>query len=318
MKLIDWKKRCSCHQCIKNRMINLNDFTLWSVENNMNSLCLLINLFELSLIEKMLIVRAHVIMKFYHVKKHQYKYIDHVINFVQNTLKIINQLLSLSFKLRVLLLKLIILIAENSNANHQFEHIFHVHRRNIEVWLIFLKEHHLNYANIVIDAEWFSQLSQKNIILNHLFYILQNDKKTVTEQELNQDVQILMKELIIIDIAFVFELIIELFKLAQLQTELKQSQSVTAASHAQQTSFFMITLSSCSLNKRDFSLHIAHMIFSILFSIEVVFFNNAHLHVVTSLVNYHNHLMRYKDDHFACYSQFCYWAFNNQLRKQIY
>jgi len=47
-----------------------------------------------------------------------------------------------------------------------------------------------------------------------LFYILQNDKKTVTEQELNQDVQILMKELIIIDIAFVFELIIELFKLA--------------------------------------------------------------------------------------------------------
>jgi len=63
----------------------------------------------------------------------------------------------------------------------------------------------------------------------------------VTEQELNHDVQILMKELIIIDIAFVFELIIELFKLAQLQTELKQSQSVTAASHAQQTSFFMIT-----------------------------------------------------------------------------
>ncbi len=99
----------------------------------MNSLCLLINLFELSLIEKMLIVRAHVIMKFYHVKKHQYKYIDHVINFVQNTLKIINQLLSLSFKLQVLLLKLIILIAENSNANHQFEHIFHVHRCNIEV-----------------------------------------------------------------------------------------------------------------------------------------------------------------------------------------
>jgi len=56
----------------------------------MNSLCLLINLSELSLIKKMLIVKTHVIMKFHHVKKHQYKYIDHVINFVQNTLKIIS------------------------------------------------------------------------------------------------------------------------------------------------------------------------------------------------------------------------------------
>ncbi len=38
----------------------------------------------------MLIVRVHIIMKFHHVKKHQYKYIDHVVNFVQNTIKIVN------------------------------------------------------------------------------------------------------------------------------------------------------------------------------------------------------------------------------------
>jgi len=56
----------------------------------MNLLCLLINLSELSLIEKMLIVRAHIIIKFHHVKRHQYKYIDHMINFVQNILKIVN------------------------------------------------------------------------------------------------------------------------------------------------------------------------------------------------------------------------------------
>jgi len=56
----------------------------------MNSLCLLINLSELSLIEKMLIVKAHVIIKFRRVKRHQYKYIDHMINFVQNILKIVN------------------------------------------------------------------------------------------------------------------------------------------------------------------------------------------------------------------------------------
>ena len=117
IKLINWEKRCSCHWCIKDRRINLNDFTLWFIKNDMNSLCLLINLSELFLIKKILIVRVHVIMKFCHVKKHQYKYINHVVNFVQNTLKIVNWLFFLSFELQVLLLKLIILIAENSNAN---------------------------------------------------------------------------------------------------------------------------------------------------------------------------------------------------------
>jgi len=85
----------------------------------------------------------------------------------------------------------------------------------------------LNYTNIVIDAERLSslsQLSQKNIILNRLSCILQNDEETVTKQELNQDAQILTKESIIIDIAFVSDLITELFELAQLRTELKQSQ----------------------------------------------------------------------------------------------
>ncbi len=153
----------------------------------MNSLCLLINLFKLSLIKKMLIVKAYVIMKFHHVKKHQYKYIDHVVNFVQNTLKIVSQLLSLSFKLQVLLLKLVILIIENSNANHQFKCIFRVHHCNVEVWLIFLRKHYLNYANIVIDVERLSQLSQKNFILNRLSCILQNenDDETKTEQKSN-------------------------------------------------------------------------------------------------------------------------------------
>jgi len=139
-----------------------------------------------------------------------------------------------------------------------------------------------------------------------LSYILQNDEETVTKQELNQDAQILMKESIIIDITFISDLVTELFKLAQLRTELRQSQLAAAALHSQQTSFFMITLSFRFLNERDFSLHIACMIFSTLFSIKVIFFNSTHLHIVTSLVDCHNHLMKYKDDRFARHSQFHY------------
>ncbi len=134
----------------------------------------------------------------------------------------------------------------------------------------------------------------------------ENDEKTATEQKSNQDAQILNEKLIIIDITFIFDLIIELFKLAQLQTELKQLESAAAASHAQQTSFFMITLSFQSLNERNFSLHIACIIFLTLFSIKVVFFHNAHLCAVTSLIDYHNYLIRYKDDRFACHLKFHY------------
>ncbi len=135
---------------------------------------------------------------------------------------------------------------------------------------------------------------------------------------MNQDAEILNAKLIIINITFISDLITELFKLTQLWTELKQFQFTAAALHAQQTLFFMITLNSWSLNERDFSLHITHMIFSTLFSIKVIFFNSIHLHVITFLINYHNYLIKYKDDCFACHSQFHYWAFNNQLRKQIY
>ena len=96
----------------------------------------------------------------------------------------------------------------------------------------------------------------------------------MTEQKLNQDAQILNEESIIINLTFISDLITELFELAQLRTELRQSQSAAAASHAQQTLFFMITLSFQSFNECDFSLHIACIIFSTLFSIEVVFVRN--------------------------------------------
>jgi len=54
----------------------------------------------------------------------------------------------------------------------------------------------------------------------------------VTEQKLNQDAQILNEESIIINLTFISDLITKLFELAQLRTELRQSQSAAAASHA--------------------------------------------------------------------------------------
>ncbi len=319
MKLTDWEGRRSCHRCTKDRSVNPDGPTLWSAENDMDPLCLPTNLPELSLAEEMLIARAHVTMEFRRVKEHQYKYTGHVVNFVQNTPKIVSRLPSLPSELQVLLLKPATSAAEDSNANRQFERIFRVRRRNVEVWLAFLREHHLDYANIVIDAERLSQLPQENSILDRLPCILQNenDEETVTEQGPNQDAQVLTKEPTVIDTAFVPDLTTELSELAQLRTELEQPEPAAAASRAQQAPFFMATLGSRPLNERDPSLHIARMAFPTLFPIGAASFNSARLRAVTSLADYHNHLMRYKDDRFARHPQFRYWAFNSQLRKQV-
>ena len=60
---------------------------------------------HLSIAEEMLIARAHVQMAFRRVKGCQYKYSGHVVNFMQNTTKIINPLPSLPTELQVVILK---------------------------------------------------------------------------------------------------------------------------------------------------------------------------------------------------------------------
>ena len=55
--------------------------------------------------EKILIVRIYVFVNLRLFKKYQYKYSKHMINFMQNTTKIINKFSNLSFELQMLILK---------------------------------------------------------------------------------------------------------------------------------------------------------------------------------------------------------------------
>ena len=63
-------------------------------------------------------------------------------------------------------------------------------------------------------------------------------------------------------------------------------------------------------------MHIERMTFSILFLHESVSFNNSRIRIV-SMIEYHKHLMFYKNARFARHSIFRYWAFNTQMRHQI-
>ena len=69
------------------------------------------------------------------------------------------------------------------------------------------------------------------------------------------------------------------------------------------------------LSERDPSVHIERMAFPTLFPHGSASFNNPRIRTVSTL-EYHKHLMFYKDQRFARHPTFRYWALNTQMRHQ--
>lgn len=79
----------------------------------------------------------------------------------------------------------------------------------------------------------------------------------------------------------------------------------------------MASLESVPLDKRDKTLHIVRMAFPTLFPTGAVSFNSPR-EMTVKLADYHLHLMRYRDNQFACHPQFQFWALNTQMRQQAF
>jgi hypothetical protein len=92
------------------------------------------------------------------------QYFEHVVNFMQNTVKIIHRLLFLSFELQVLILKLASRSTKESDAQRIFERIFRVRCKHVEIWLKFLIEHHSDYKKIELDSNRLTQMSKDESI----------------------------------------------------------------------------------------------------------------------------------------------------------
>jgi hypothetical protein len=107
--------------------------SLFEEINNMNLFLLSSHLSHLSIAKKLFIVRAHVFMNFRRVKNCQYKYSKHVINFMQNIVKIIHRLSSLFSKLQMLVLKSFFSFAKKSNVTMNFREIFRVRKKYVEI-----------------------------------------------------------------------------------------------------------------------------------------------------------------------------------------
>jgi hypothetical protein len=137
----------------------------------LNSQCLFFHLSHFFIAEKLLIARVHILMNYRRLKNCQYKYFEHVVNFMQNTVKIIHYFLFLSFELQVLILKFAFRSTKENNAQRVFERIFRAQRKHVEIWLKFFIKHHLDYKTIEFDSNRLIQMSKNESIWNKIFCI---------------------------------------------------------------------------------------------------------------------------------------------------
>jgi hypothetical protein len=293
---------------------NLIMISLFKTINNMNFFLISFHLSRLSIAKKLFIARAHVFMNFRRVKNCQYKYFEHVINFMQNIVKIIHRFFNLFSKLQMLVLKSFSSFAKENNVTMSFRETFRIRKKYVEIWLKFLIQNHSNYKAIFIDFEHFEQLFENDTIWDQFSNAedsLKNDKTNIDKSNIVESDVESEKESELIEITCVFDLTINVAKLIHLKQQMKKIRL-----KINEMSFFMITFEFIFLNERDIFLHIERMTFFTLFSIDVATFNVSKQRSV-SMLKYIHHLMRYKNQRFARHSQFRYWIFNIYMRNQI-
>jgi hypothetical protein len=108
MKLQLFENTLECVKCRVDRKSIAKEVEyvfLCDEANDMNSEIVPSHLPSLIIVEKLCVIRAHVLMSYRRVRGCQYKYSRHVVNFMQNTIKIVNRLSSLSFELQMLILR---------------------------------------------------------------------------------------------------------------------------------------------------------------------------------------------------------------------
>lgn len=172
-----------CQRCRTDWEKTSNDTVgKFSIDNDMDPGAVPFHLPHLFMAEEMLIARAHVLMNFRRVRGCQYKYSGHVVNFMQNTAKIINWLPSLPTELQVIILKPSSASAKDSAPHQAFANTFRVRRKNVEVWLNFLVVHHLDYQNIMVDQERLSQLPEDETVMDELETVV-HDKEEGESKE---------------------------------------------------------------------------------------------------------------------------------------
>ena len=170
-----------CQRCFKDRSSHPLGPDLYSADNNMDPGPIPEGLPELSIAGQALIARVHAVVNCSRVKGIQYKYSGNVINFPQNTPKLVSKLPSLPCELQSLVLKPSS-TGQGNSVIRQFKSQHRVKRREIQTWLEYLIGHHPDYQDCFIDPERLSQLPEDDSIWDQLPTVIDDDVDDVQDQ----------------------------------------------------------------------------------------------------------------------------------------
>ena len=169
------KSVATCQNCRKNFFAN--DVRLYFSANFMNSKIVFFHLSNLFIAKKLFIAQIHVLMNYSRVKSVQYKYSDHIINFMQNTFKIVRRLSSLSQKLQIFHLKFFSFDLKNNVVQREYDRRFNVKRQNVQMWLEYLINNHSNYQHMSIDFNRLNLLLENVFIMKKIPFVTTNSSK---------------------------------------------------------------------------------------------------------------------------------------------
>jgi hypothetical protein len=309
----------TCYRCRK-QLKQSDDIASFSIENRMDPGEMPSHLQPLSIAEELLIARVHVLMSLWRVKGVQYKYSGHIINFFQNTSKIISKLPSLPKDIGVLLLKPPSSELKDEPVQREYDKRFNVRRREVEAWLRYLVQHHPDYKGLSISVENLDQLPENGSILDELPHL---DPAVVEEapkssSESNGSVPVVPEEEEFADDQLDAVLVEEscVPNLDPSDSELRVLQDTLGCKPKPDpvtVPFSLATMGSAPVSEFDTSHHIARMAFPTLFPRGQASFNESRDKAVDP-DEYIRHLLNYKDGRFARHPQFRYWAFNTLMR----
>ena len=189
MKLKIFKKQSMCDRCWRDGKKYFEKIVTYA-QNNMNSQSISAHLFQLTVAEKLLIVRVHVMMNLRRVKNvskifwscHQF-YAKHCQS-RYSFFMFINRNLNM-------ILKSLFHDVKNNKIHHQFKENFRVRRDHVEIWLKYLIEHHFDYKILSLDVDKLLSLFVNNSIFNLL---MKHEKlnESVDLDEKNQKISLNM------------------------------------------------------------------------------------------------------------------------------
>ncbi|KAG7009693.1 ATP-dependent DNA helicase [Physcia stellaris] len=317
------KGQIRCDRCIKDtKGDNVGTF---SVQNLMDPGAVLRSLPELTIAEELLIARVHVLMSYSRVKGVQYKYSGHIINFMQNTPKVVSKLPSLPRELQILHLKPSSANLKNSAVQREYDRRFNVRRDHVEKWLRYLIANHPDYANMTIDADRLSQLPENGSILD--------DVRSVTleslEEEASSSQDVEHEENLEdefpdpqLDAALIEESCVPDSEVTETELRALQDALGCQADNKEEgmdsnaaAPFSMPTMRGTPLSEFDPSLHIECKAFPTLFPRGLAAFTESRQRRV-EFDQWVKHLLLYRDGRFARHPQFRYWAFNTLMRSR--